>query len=156
MSEIKYLSFSDINPDDFLVIVNEDSLRTHLIEHAYFDSSSIREWVEDKIKVDALPGCRIRAVYIDGSLAGWCGIQPDDSGFELAIVISKNFWGYGINIFKSLMIWAAELGHEEVLFHLLESRREYSALKKMADKVQKTELLGRVFTTYFISVRRQY
>ena len=153
MNEIDYLDFDEIDPEDFLGIVNDDVLRTHLISHAYFDSASISEWMKEKINIDSLPGCRIKAVYIGGSLAGWCGIQPDESGFELAIVISKKFWGYGIKIFKSLMAWASELGHEEVLFHLLESRPEYKALRKMANKVQKTERFGRVFTTYFISVR---
>lgn len=87
MSEIEFLCFNQVNPEDFLGVVNEDSLRTHLIDHPYFDVASLQAWIEDKIKVDAVQGCRIRAVYIGGVLAGWCGIQPDDNGFELAIVI---------------------------------------------------------------------
>lgn len=133
-------------------ILNEDSLRTHLIDHPYFDSVSVQAWMDEKINVDSIQGCRIRAVYIDGDLAGWCGIQPDDNRFELAIVISQKFWGFGISIFKSLMRWADEIGHKEVLFHLLDSRPEYKALNKMASKVHKTELLGRCFTTYYIPI----
>ena len=119
MSEIKFLCFNQVNSEDFLAIVNEDSLRTHLIDHPYFDATSLQAWMEDKINTDAIHGCRVRAVSIGGTLAGWCGIQPDDNGFELAIVISKKFWGFGIPIFKTLMYWAKELGHEEILFHLL-------------------------------------
>jgi len=152
MSELEFLDFNQVNPDDFLSVVNEEALRTHLIDHAYFDSISIREWMEDKAKTESLPGCRIRAIYIDGVLAGWCGIQPDDNGFELAIVISQKFWGFGISIFKTLMCWAKELGHKEIMFHLLDSRPNYQSLKRLATKVQKTELLGRRFMTYFFSV----
>lgn len=152
MSEIEYLFFDQVNPEDFMSLVNEDSLRTHLVEHPYFDATSLRAWMEDKIKVDAIQGCRIRAVYIDGVLAGWCGIQPDDNGFELAIVISQKFWGFGILIFKTLMCWANELGHKEIVFHLLDSRPVYKALNKMATKVHKTELAGRCFTTYHVPV----
>lgn len=152
MSEIEFLCFNQVNSEDFMAIVNEDSLRTHLIDHPYFDVTSLQAWMEDKIKVDAVKGCRIRAVYISGVLAGWCGIQPDDNGFELAIVISQKFWGFGIPIFKTLMCWANELGHEEILFHLLESRPEYKALNKMSTKVHKTEQLGRCFTTYYVPV----
>jgi hypothetical protein len=54
------------------------------------------------------------------------------------------------------MCWAKELGHQEIIFHLLETRPEYKALKRKATKVQKTELLGRRFTTYFISVDKWY
>ena len=152
MSEIEFLSFNQVNPENFMGIVNEDSLRTHLIDHPYFDASSLQAWMDDKVKTNDIKGCRIRAVYIGGALAGWCGIQPDDNGFELAIVISPKFWGFGISIFKTLMCWTKELGHKEVLFHLLESRPEYKALNRMSTKVHKTELAGRYFTTYHVSV----
>ncbi|WP_370979500.1 N-acetyltransferase [Agaribacterium sp. ZY112] len=152
MNNIEFLPFSQVVPKDLLSVVNEDSLRTHLIDHAYFDERSLLAWMADKINTDASTGCRIRAVYIGGSLAGWCGIQPDTKGFELAIVISQRFWGFGIRIFKTLMLWAKELGHQEVLFHLLETRPEYKALNKLATKVDKTELAGRSFTTYYIAV----
>ncbi|GAB1057846.1 MAG: hypothetical protein WAqPseu_19980 [Shewanella algae] len=152
MSEIEFLHFNQVNHTEFMDVVNQDSLRTHLIEHPYFDETSLHAWMNEKINTDAIHGCRIRAVYIGGVLAGWCGIQPDDNGFELAIVISQKFWGFGIPIFKKLMRWAKELGHKEILFHLLESRREYKVLNKMSTKVYKTELSGRCFTTYHLAV----
>lgn len=155
MSNIEYLSFENVDPKDLMAIVNEDSLRTHLIDHPYFDLTSIQTWVEDKIESDAMEGCRIRVVSINGAIAGWCGIQSDDNGFEIAIVISQRFWGAGLTIFRDLMTWASELGHQEVLFHLLDSRREYKALAKMAIKVHRTNLLGRSFTTYYFSVGEQ-
>ena len=149
MSNIKYLKFNQVDPDALMKVVNEESLRTHLVEHPYFDSKSIREWITDKTEVDAMDGCRVRVISIDGEIAGWCGIQPDGSGFEIAIVISRKFWGSSIPIFKAIKSWASELGHKEVLFHLLETRREYKALAKMATKVCHSQLLGRRFTTYY-------
>lgn len=152
MSAIEYLSFDQVDPEDFLKVLNEDSLRTHLIDHPFFDAISLQSWIESKVNVDATQGCRIRAVHIDGVLAGWCGIQPDENGFEIAIIISQKFWGVGIPIFKTLMHWANKMGHEEVVFHLLESRPEYKSLNRISSKVQRTELLGRHFTTYHIPV----
>ncbi|WP_298775242.1 N-acetyltransferase [uncultured Shewanella sp.] len=156
MSEIKFVSFNQVDPEDFLPIVNEQVLRKHLVNHPLFDSVSIKEWINGKAQTEFIPGCRVRAVFIGETLAGWCGIQPDDNGFEIAIIISKEFWGFGISIFSSLMCWAKELGHREILFHLLETRPEYNALKRKATKVQKTKLLGRNFTTYFISIDKWY
>lgn len=152
MDNITFVDFSHINTKDLLPIVNKDSLRKHLIDHEKFTTTSLQEWINEKLAIDACKGCRIRAIYINDNLAGWCGIQPDQKGFELAIVISQQFWGAGILIFKTLMLWAKELGHNEVLFHLLDSRPEYKSLKRMATKVHKTELLGRCFTTYTIAV----
>ena len=154
MSEMEFVGFNDLNSEEFLTVVNEKSLRKHLIDHPHFDSISIREWMENKIKTESLPGCRIRAIYIREALAGWCGIQPDDNGFEIAIVIAKEFWGFGIPIFQKMMLWAKEMGHKEIVFHLLETHPEYKSLKRKATKVQKTELLGRSFTTHFVSVER--
>lgn len=152
MNNFEFLGFNQVNSQDLMAVVNEDALRTHLVAHPYFDAVKLHAWMKDKMNTDAMPGCRIRAVYIDGVLAGWCGIQPDDNGFELAIVISQKFWGSGITIFKTLMCWAKELGHKEVLFHLLESRPKYKALDKISTKVTKTALAGRCFTTYYITV----
>jgi len=99
-----------------------------------------------------MPGRRVRVVFIDGTLAGWCGIQPDDCGFEIAIVLCKEFWGFGISIFNSLMAWAKGFGHKEILFHLLDTRPKYKALKRKTTKVQKNVVLSRHFTSYFIAV----
>lgn len=152
MKTVAFVPFYQVNPNALMVVLNEDSLRTHLIGHPYFDEHSIKEWITEKIAVDSLQGCRIRAVTVDDELAGWCGIQPDDEGYELAIVIGKNFWGHGITIFKHLLTWARELEHKEILFHLLETRREYRALNKLATRVYETRLLGRNFTTYVVPV----
>jgi hypothetical protein len=155
MSRIDYLQLNQANKRDLLEILNDDCLRKHLVDHPYFDDASLQSWMEAKIAIDAIQGCRIRLVSVDGMLAGWCGIQPDDNGFELAIVISRNFWGSGVQVFRSLLHWARELGHNEVLFHLLDSRPVYKALSKMASKVESTELYGRRFTTYYIPVDRR-
>ncbi|EAR10639.1 GNAT family N-acetyltransferase [Reinekea blandensis] len=154
MNDLSFIGFDQVDVDGLLSIVNEDALRTHLIDHPYYDRESLKAWMDEKVKVDSMPGCRVRAVFVDEELAGWCGIQPDDQGFELAIVISQRFWGIGIAIYKTLIGWAKELGHKEVLFHLLDSRPEYQALNKMASKVYKTEQLGRRFTTYCIPLER--
>ena len=123
MQIIEYLSLDRADPTTLVGVLNEDALREHLVDHPYFDAESIRAWVADKLKVDATVGCKVRAVVIGGVLAGWCGIQPDGASFEIAIVLSKRFWGYGVPVFKHMMGWAQELEHEEVCFHFLETRR---------------------------------
>ena len=152
MKSIEYLSFDKVNPDVLKDVLNEESLRTHLIEHPYFDSDSVREWIAGKIEIDSADGCRVRVISISGDIAGWCGIQPDEEGFEVAIIISRRFWGSGMRIFKTIEKWAKELGHKEILFHLLDTRREYKALAQTAIRVSKTQLLGRSFTTYYFEV----
>lgn len=154
MKKIIYVSFKDVNTYEWLKILNEQALRRHLVEHDIFNETSVNNWVKSKLDIDAMKGCRIRAIYIDKQLAGWCGIQPDNDSYELAIVLANQYWGAGISIFKTMMNWAKELGHDEVLFHLLDSRREYKALKKFTTKIKQSQLLSRNFVSYYISVNQ--
>ncbi|MBF5057380.1 hypothetical protein Y5W_02674 [Alcanivorax sp. 521-1] len=154
MSNLELVDLTRVDSEDLLAVLNEAPLRKHLVDHACFDGDSVQEWVSEKRRLDALPGCRVRGILVDGKLAGWCGIQPDDHGFELAIVLSQRAWGLGIAVFRILMGWASEFGHEEVVFHLLGSRPEYRSLARMARKVHRSELLGRRFTTYHLLVAR--
>jgi len=150
---IKYVNFSKVDPVDFLVLLNKQKLRRHLVKHDLFDIDSINNWIKAKLAVDAKPGCRVRAVLFNNELAGWCGIQFDNAEYEIAIIIDDCLWGAGKRIYKEVMRWAKELGHVEVVIHLLDSRPEYKFLRKLAKNVYKSEILGREFVTYQILVK---
>jgi len=64
------------------------------------------------------------------------------------MVLSPEAWGIGPVIFRELRDWAHALGYEKARLHLLDSRKKYQALEKLADSVSQTELMGRCFTTY--------
>ena len=108
--------------------------------------------MDEKRRIDGLPGCRVRAVLIDGALVGWCGLQPDEEGIEIAIVIARAGWGRGLAIFNEMMGWARSMGHQEVVFHLLGTRPLYKSLARCATRVTKRTLSGHTFTTYYFSV----
>lgn len=153
---LQYKHFDDVLAPDFLPLLNDTTLRKHLIDHPRFDLQGVKRWMDDKMRINQQPGCRVRAVIIQGLLAGWCGIQLDEDGVELAIVIAQAHWGAGIAIFKEMMCWAREMGHTEIRFHLLDSRPAYAALASKASRVEKTHLSGRVFNTYFLSVENWF
>lgn len=152
MDDIKYSKFDDINPSDFLLFINHKKIRKHLIKHEQFNLESITTWIHSKIEIDNLQGCKVRGISLENELVGWCGIQLEDRRYEIAIIINDKFWGLGKQVFHDMMKWAKELGHKEVLIHFLESRPKYKFLNKISKSVTKTELLGRNFLTYKISV----
>ena len=152
MKNIEYREFGDISAASMATLLNEDSLRTHLIDHPYFDAETVQAWMTEKEEVDSQATCRVRAVLVGGELAGWCGIQPDEVGVELAVVISQRYWGVGVAVFKDMLSWARELGHSQIRFHLLDSRKAYRSLESMASEVTQSQMLGRTFTTYTIPV----
>ena len=58
MKDVEFVGLERVDPEALLAVMNEEALRRHLVDHAYFDASSISEWVREKRALDALPGCR--------------------------------------------------------------------------------------------------
>jgi len=153
MSTIEYVKLSDIDPDDFLPLLNNPKIREHLIKHELFDSDSVNAWAKAKIQVDSINGCRVRAIILNKKLVGWCGIQLEDEKYEIAIVIDDIYWGLGKKVFYELIRWAKTLGHNEIYIHLLHTRPEYKFLRKISTQVYENKLLGNKFTTYQLEVK---
>lgn len=152
MNNLEYVKLNEIDPVEFILLLNKQKIREHLIEHELFDESSVKEWLENKIEVDSTQGCKVRAIVIDKQLAGWCGIQEENKKYEIAVVIDEGYWGLGKIIFRDVMVWAKEQGHKTVYIHLLYTRPEYKFLRKISKKVYENELLGNKFTTYELEV----
>ena len=152
MNSIVYVKLNEVKPNEFISLLNKHKIREHLVKHELFNESTAKEWLESKIKVDSSLGCKVRAIVIDKQLAGWCGIQLEDEKYEIAVVIDDGYWGLGIKIFRDIMAWAKELGHETIYIHFLYTRPEYKYLRKIAKNVYESELLGSKFTTYELAV----
>ena len=152
MHYIEYVKFNEVKPEDFVPLLNKQKIREHLSDHHLFDVESVKAWVAQKIEVDAIKGCKIRAVFVEKQLAGWCGIQLDHEKYELAVVIDDDYWGLGRLIFRELMLWAKAFGHKTVFIHLLYTRPEYKFLRKISKNVCESELLGSKFRTYELVV----
>jgi len=153
MYSLEYIKFSEVDPDHLLPLLNKQTTRAHLIDHALFDLATVRLWMQEKLALDATPGCKVRAILADKTLAGWCGIQLEQGAYELAIVIDDKYWGIGTSVFADMMVWAKALGHASIRIHLLHTRREYKFLHKMAKRVYESKLLGRRFTSYELEVK---
>ncbi|WP_027254195.1 GNAT family N-acetyltransferase [Photobacterium halotolerans] len=152
MSNLQYVSLDEIEPDKFIPILNKASTRKHLVTHDEFDSDLAEKWIRDKIEIDDLEGCIVRAITVDDELVGWCGIQLSELGYEIAIVVDDRSWGIGKMVFRSLISWAHDFGHEVVYIHLLHTRPEYEFLRKISQSVFPTEMIGDRFTTYELNV----
>ena len=152
MDGIEYVKLSEVNPAEFVPLLNKQKIRKHLINHPLFDEQTAKAWLETKVEVDSYQGCKVRAIFVDKQLAGWCGIQLEDEKYEIAIVIDDDYWGLGIKIFHEIMSWAKELGHRTVFIHFLHTRPEYKFLRKISKNVYESELLGSKFTTYELAV----
>lgn len=153
MRKLEYLEFSEVDINDFKCLLNKQKIREHLIEHALFDHDTVVFWIEEKIEMDGIKGCRVRAIYSNKILAGWCGIQLEEGKYEIAIVLDDRYWGIGKRVFTEMICWAKEFGHDEVYIHFLHTCPEYKFLQKISKNVYETELLDNKFTTYELAVK---
>ena len=153
MKSIEYTNLRDLDKIELLEILNKPKNRNHLVEHQVFNLALLQTWMDDKIKVNEAKGCRVKGIKVEGSVAGWCGIQYENEAYELAIILDEKHWGLGIRVFKELMNWALELGHTHVVLHLFNTRREYQFLYKMASRVYESNLFGERFTSYELEVK---
>lgn len=152
MKTIEYLKLNEVSQEKLLMILNKQAIRTHLVEHDLFTLESLQIWVEAKLQVDATLGCKVRAIVCDGVLVGWCGIQQENSDYELAVVLDDSAWGVGKRVFQDMLVWANALNHETVIIHLLGTRPVYKFLEKMALDVSKTQMMGQSFVSYRLAI----
>lgn len=151
MSDLRFVTLDHFAADAWMTLLNQDRVRAHLMAHPRFDPANIQQWLQAKIRLDTQPGCRVRAVMLDDRLAGWCGVQAEGDHYELAAVIDPACWGIGRTVLRQLLVWAGELGHREVALHLLQTRRRYRYLERLAHRVEVNHLLGDDFTTYWLA-----
>ena len=152
MSRIEYIAMTKVDPGQLLSLLNKGRVRAHLMNHQIFDKESLSLWLQEKIEVDSSRGCRVRAIVVDEQCVGWCGIQQDGGEYEIAVVLDDRHWGLGRKIFRELMAWAKELGHQTVSVHFLHTRPENKFLWKIANSVYENEITGNKFTIYRPSV----
>lgn len=153
MSSIEYIKFEEVAPSEFMPLLNQHKLREHLVDHDLFDLELAKSWMANKIKVDSSCGCKVRAIFVDANLAGWCGIQLEDGKYEIAIVIDERYWGIGMRIFNEMMIWAKSFNHKTLFIHFLDTRPEYKFLRKIAKNVYQSKFMERNFTTYELEIK---
>ncbi len=152
MEQVSYVRIEELNPNELLGILNKQKVREYLVSHALFDQSSIQAWIAGKVTVNSKSGCRVRGIMVDKAVAGWCGIQFENDSYELAIVLDEKYWGIGVRVFKDVITWASELGHDKVLLHLLATRPEYTFLRKRSVRVFESTLFGQKFISYELRV----
>jgi len=153
MNDVIYLKFGEINPTELLPLLNSEKIRTHLIVHDLFTTDTLADWINSKIGVNSISGCKVKGIICDDELSGWCGIQLGGEKYEIVIILDEKFWGLGRKVFQDMMGWSKKLGCDEVNVNFLHTRPEYKFLKKNEKSVPETELFGANFVCYQLFVR---
>ena len=96
MSRLEFKPFGDVRAEDFLPLVNDETVRKHLIDHPPFDAASVRIWMDDKIRIDMYP---VAACGPLSSMALWlAGAEYNPTARESRLPLSspKRVGGLGL------------------------------------------------------------
>ncbi|KTD62160.1 GNAT family N-acetyltransferase [Legionella spiritensis] len=85
-------------------LLNNPIVQRHMpLSSQGFDEKQYNTFIASKEDIWEKHGFGPWAYFIDGNFAGWGGIQPDEENFELALVLSPAYWGYGKKIYKDMI-----------------------------------------------------
>jgi hypothetical protein len=126
---IAYRNIDDVDLTEMCTILNSDDVRHHLIKHDLFTEHSIKEWISGKKSLCLLdPRVYIKSCYFEQRLMGWCGIQMENGRYGLGIILDKDYWGFGRQIYRHLLDVADRLKIRELYVYLLGNRHSSRAL----------------------------
>ena len=104
MLEIKYKELSIPSLQEWLELLEDPSIQKHMpLSVPNIDLDWVKNWLESKNLESKKSIFNLYSVWNYSKFSGWAGIQRDKEDYELSIVLKKEFWGLGKEIFNKLI-----------------------------------------------------
>ena len=101
---IRFKDLFSPSTNHWLDLFNNKKVRRHMpLAEVSVDADWINNWINHKVAASENSPFKIHSIWINGNFAGWAGIQVDNEDYELAIVLSPNYWGAGKILFQKLI-----------------------------------------------------
>jgi ribosomal-protein-alanine N-acetyltransferase len=102
--KLEFKRLSEIDCSAY-VALNTNPLVMHQmpLSGSDFDEEACRGWIAGKEKMWAEHGYGPWAFVIDGKVAGWGGLQPEEGDADLGLVLHPDYWGYGKVIYDEII-----------------------------------------------------
>jgi ribosomal-protein-alanine N-acetyltransferase len=102
---IEFVRLSSIDVHHLQRLVNDPLVTRHmpLADPDPMGPDEIRDWVAGKERISREHGFGPEAILIDGTFAGWGGIEPDGDGASISLVLLPAFWGHGREVLDLLL-----------------------------------------------------
>lgn len=142
--------------DQYERLLNDPRVTKHMPLHSgYMTATDCDDWADAKFrqwetKSDLGPW----AVYIDGSFAGWGGLQPEGNGEAgIALVLAPDFWGNGLEILRlAIAKFRANGGTNPIVAQLAQSRSAARAMTRLGLEAQGQVVEGgQIFDRFVLS-----
>jgi RimJ/RimL family protein N-acetyltransferase len=102
---VGFLSLSSIDPELLRALLNDSRVTRHmpLANSEPMSLQAVRDWVVTKEDIVRQHGYGPQAILLDGSFAGWGGLEPDGDGASISLVLLPDYWGRGREVLDALL-----------------------------------------------------
>lgn len=140
---IALLRLTEVPLESVHALLNDERSHRHLPLAAPFTLEQAAAWVRDKDAQWDDAGYGPWAITVDGRLVGWGGLQREESGADLALVLQRADWGLGLTLYH-LMIERAftEFGLDAVTVALPFSRNASRVLMRFGFRADGEAMYG--------------
>ena len=149
---IAFTPLSSIDPEQLRALLTDPQVIRHmpLADPEPMTPDELRDWVAGKEAIRQQHGFGPQAILLDGDFAGWGGIEPDDAGASISLVLFPAFWGRGRQILDVLLEEAfRRLGLPYVLVEFPPSRTRVRGLLHLGFReVGDSTIEGERFVVY--------
>jgi RimJ/RimL family protein N-acetyltransferase len=130
--DIVFRRLSEVDPAALVALMNDPLVRRHMpLARGTFGPAECARFVAAKERLWETHGYGPWAFVVDGAVAGWGGLQPEDGDVDLGIVLHPSHWGAGRAILARLLRDAFEgLGAPSVIILLPPSRVRTSGVRR--------------------------
>jgi ribosomal-protein-alanine N-acetyltransferase len=149
---ISFASLSTVDTADLQALFADPDVRRHmpLTDEEPWSADDVHEWVARKESITEEHGYGPQAIIVDGTFAGWGGIEPDGEGASISLVLLPSFWGHGREILEVILEQAfVQRGLPYVLVEFPPSRTRVRGLLRMGfHQFEERTIEGERFIVY--------
>ncbi|MFF5225197.1 GNAT family N-acetyltransferase [Dactylosporangium sp. NPDC000521] len=145
---------TEVDPADLIDLMNDPRVRRHMpLATGSFGPEDCAAWVAAKEAMWRDHGYGPWALLVDGTFAGWGGLQPEDGEADLALVLRPAFWGHGRAIAERILAEAfGPLGLHDVTVLLPPTRGTAAAVRRFGFRPDgEIEIAGQRFLRFRLS-----
>jgi len=142
---LEFKSLSEVDKTDIINLMNNELVRRQMpLLKGEFTEASCDRFIASKERLWAEHGYGPWAFIIEGTFAGWGGLQPEEGEVDLALVLHPDFWGTGKALYKEIIRRAfEEMNMESVTVLFPPSRIRIQGFLRLSFKEDKVINMGK-------------
>lgn len=101
---LEYRNLREVERTAIIALMNDPSVRRHMpLVPDTFGETHCESFLAAKESMWVEYGYGPQAIFLDGKMVGWGGLQPAGADVELALVLHPDHWGLGRSLYHRML-----------------------------------------------------